>query len=499
MRPVELRMVAGVVLSFVALLLAMAPPFGVAATAASGAAHLAAAPTTTSPGTSISVTGSGFAKNQKGTIVLDVAGSGSSFRANAKGSFSISLVIPSGETSGQHSVSARSAGTSTPLAGGTILATTTVSVSSTPTPTPTPTPKPTTAPTVPPTPTPAPTVAPTPTAAPTVAPTPPPTAPPSGFVRASGTSLTLNGAPYRFTGFSIYNANSRWNCWYPLGYNDNALSDTLSTIGPGLDAFRAWFYTGLAGTPTARDWAAFDHTLAVARAHGVKVIASLSGEGGDCRDYPVDVHKYEAWYAGAYRQPEADGESYLDWVREVVSRYKDDPTILAWQMMGEAEDPVDATGYCSSTANQTMKTWADTTAGVIKSIDANHLVTVGVIGSGQCGASGTAFQNLNAGPNIDLCTREDYGSPTSAMPGDQWNGMQVRIDECHALGKPLFVSESGIARTDSNRAAEWDAKFAAQFNAGVVGEMIWDWSNASISDGYEVLPGDPALSLLAKY
>ena len=30
------------------------------------------------------------------------------------------------------------------------------------------------------------------------------------------------------------------------------------------------------------------------------------------------------------------------------------------------------------------------------------------------------------------------------MPGDQWNGLQVRINQCDVLNKPLFVGESGI-------------------------------------------------------
>jgi mannan endo-1,4-beta-mannosidase len=493
------QMAGALALTIIALLVAMTPALGVTSASASGNAVLLASPSTTAPGNSIAVSGSGFAKNQKGIVILDSSTNGAAFRANAKGAFSVTLSIPATEPTGQHNVYAQASSTSSTASSGTSLASTTISVSSGPTLTPTS--APTLAPTPAPTPTPVPTPTATPTPTPTVAPNanPSPSASPTGFVRTQGTSLTLNGAPYRFTGFSIYNANSRWNCWYPLGFNDSALSDTLTSIGSGQEVFRAWFYTGLAGTPTVRDWAAFDHTLAVAKAHGMKVIASLSGEGGDCKDYPVDVHKYEAWYAGAYAQPEADGESYLDWVREVVARYKDDPTILAWQMMGEAEDPVDSTGACSSTANQTLKSWADTTAGVIKSIDPNHLVTVGVIGSGQCGASGTAFQNLHAGSNIDLCTREDYGSPTVPMPGDQWNGMQVRIDECHALGKAIFVSETGIARTDPNRASEWSAKFSAQFSAGVVGELIWDWSNSSISDGFEVLPGDPVLPLLSQY
>jgi hypothetical protein len=50
-----------------------------------------------------------------------------------------------------------------------------------------------------------------------------------------------------------------------------------------------------------------------------------------------------------------------------------------------------------------------------------------------------------------------------------------------------------------NRAAAWDAKFRAQYSAGVVGELIWDWDLYQPSDPFSLQPGDPAISLLARY
>lgn len=474
-------------------------------------------------GTPVLISGSGFAPHARIALSWDSIGATvASVTTSKDGAFRVRVAVPSSSL-GPHrvSASAQQGGSATngkkrAVPDGLPLASTFFDVV-TPLPSPTPvptalppaTPSPTAVPSVRPTTTPTPTPVATPvstsTPVPSVAATPSPSGAPlprgsSGFVGSVGTQLFLDGAPYRFTGLSIYNANSRSvsSCWYYLNQG-TALDATLAAIGPGQEAFRAWFYQGLALTNGARDWSAFDKTLAVAAAHNMKVIASLSGEGGDCKDYPIDRHKYESWYASGYRSPEASGVGYRAWVAEVVARYRNNPTILAWQMMGEAEDPIDVSGACSSTANQTMKTWADDVSAVIKSHDPNHLVTIGVIGSGQCGASGTAYVNLHTSPNIDLCTHEDYGNPTVPMPGDQWNGLLVRIQQCAVLGKPLFVSESGISRSDPNRLVEWDAKFRTQFAAGVAGELIWDWSTGEISDGYEVLPGEPVLQLLTKY
>src|SRR5204863_321543 len=108
----------------------------------------------------------------------------------------------------------------------------------------------------------------------------PASAAPPGFVTRDGTRLRLDGGAYRFTGLNIYNANSNGWCWYSMG--GTVLDDSLAAIGPGKSAFRSWFFQQLATNGGARDWSAFDHTLATARARGVKVIATLIDQWGNC-------------------------------------------------------------------------------------------------------------------------------------------------------------------------------------------------------------------------
>jgi hypothetical protein len=91
------------------------------------------------------------------------------------------------------------------------------------------------------------------------------------------------------------------------------------------------------------------------------------------------------------------------------------------------------------------------------------------------------------------------------MPGDQWNGLAARIDQCRALDKPIFVGETGIVPDDVGgtlgaRADAFDAKFRAQLGAGVAGELVWAWSAfGSLLDNYDVGPGDPTLGVLAAH
>ncbi len=279
----------------------------------------------------------------------------------------------------------------------------------------------------------------------------------------------------------------------------------MTAVGSGQEVFRSWFFQALATTNGERDWAAFDHTLAVAAAHGQRVIATLADQWGACEQPgSPGVYKTEAWYQGGYRTTPMNAavtRSYRDWAAEVAARYHNNATILAWQLMNEAEDQVSYGGACGSAAS--LKSWADDVAGVVKRSDPNHLVSLGTIGGGQCGSSGSDYQLVHSGPNIGLCEYHDYDS-TSALPGDQWNGLQIRLQQCAALGKPLFVGEIGLDRSLGlpQRASYIDAKLAAQLGAGSVGVLLWDWNNGADwhpLSGYDVGAGDPVMAVLAKY
>ena len=260
---------------------------------------------------------------------------------------------------------------------------------------------------------------------------------PPGFVTRSGASLELDGEPYVFTGINIYNANNATGCWYPMA-SGSVLEDSLTAISPsgGLKVIRAWFFQALATTGGQRDWSGFDHTLSVAAAHGVKVIVTLENQWKDCSgaEGGAGIYKNNVWYETGYTSVDTGlTQSYRDYVAAIVARYKDNPTVLMWQLMNKAEAADSATedangnlvvGPCSSGAGTALREWAADVSGLVKSIDPNHLVSVGTIGSGQCGAgSSDEYRDLHSISAVDLCEFHDYGSPTVPMPGDQWNGL----------------------------------------------------------------------------
>jgi hypothetical protein len=328
------------------------------------------------------------------------------------------------------------------------------------------------------------------------------------FVTRSGSQLLLDGKPFRFTGLNIYNASNRQYCWYSMG-TGSGLDSALEAIGPGQKVFRTWFFQRLATTNGSRDWTALDHTVMTARVHGQRIIATLGNQYEDC-EVPYEgsrSQKTEGWYRDGYQKQRASDmpASYREWVAEVVQRYRSDPTILSWQLINEATDPTDSSGRCGPTAAITLRSFAEDMARLIKGIDPNHLLSLGTQGIGECGSAGADYEYVHSVPGIDLCEYHDYYWPSSPMPGNQVNGLQRRIDQCRTLNKPVFVGETGIpvsvAGSFENRARALEAKFNAQFAAGVVGELVWDWCNAGVHpySGYEILPGDPALAVLGLF
>jgi hypothetical protein len=323
---------------------------------------------------------------------------------------------------------------------------------------------------------------------------------PTGFVTRVGTQLYLNGQPYRFVGLNFFQANMTTaisNCSSWAANSD--LDNQLKYMGPGHNVLRAWFFQDMATTNGKRDWSAFDHTLAVAAAHGMKVIATL----GDQWNYCEGPYKDESWYTGGYKTTVLPGDvvPYHQWVQEAVTRYANNPTIALWELLNEPQITKNASSSsCPVDAEAVMQSWASDVSSLIKSLDPNHLVSLGTGGNGNCGLLEQDYATVYSMPTLDVCTFHDYWGATVALDTDPNNGIQLRIDECDALGKPIYAGESGIRVQDvsslQERAADFAAKLSAQVSAGAAGFVAWNWFRVSDVD-YRIGPGDPTLSTLS--
>lgn len=330
-----------------------------------------------------------------------------------------------------------------------------------------------------------------------------------GFVGHDGRRFTIDGRPVPLVGMNIYNAASTGNCWYDMRDRLGPTLDTLAAeSGGGIGVIRVWFFQNLATINGGRDWTAFDGVLATAKVKGLRVIPVLTDQWGACEG-PIGAgerYKSRTWYESGYRQPGHGGAiPYREWVAEVVSRYRDEPTVALWSLVNEAEAAEARSGACRPSAHDALKAFTDDVAAVVKAADPDHLLALGTIGSGQCGSAGSQFPRLHSSPLIDICEYHDYDEPEAPMPGDRRNGLATRLDECAALGKPLLVGEAGIdpdAVGGRQRRAElFRKKLDAQLAAGVAGFLAWGWAapGEMPGDPYGIGPGDPVLSVLGAY
>jgi hypothetical protein len=450
------------------------PPLSAAASPA-----ISLQPATGPVGASLTLTGSGFPSRARGTVAFGPVQLGR-FRANQSGSFSVSLSVP--VATGTVAVTATA---------GSVKATQFFTVTS------------------------------------SVAPPPVPEPPPSSastFVGRQGDQLTLGGVPYRPTGLNAYHLATDHNINYGCGEaNSQAnVDEFFASLAPNsMTRFWAFQHQAFNKNTGAIDFTTIDRVIQSAEKAGQKLIVTIGNQGRDC-DMPAQ--KDENWYAGGYRNVYNSGTyngsgilnksaplSYWDWMNLIVPRYANSPAVAIWEPVNEPYPSTvrsDGSQYCSSTAPATLRTFFDTVGQQIRSLDPNHLVGSGLIGSGQCGAGGADYETLHQSPGLDVASYHDYGHDDAPIPGDQWNGLQRRIDQMARIGKPLIVGEVGITAADgvagcnttAVRRDKLKAKADAQLRAGVDAFIPWVWSKTTrTSCNYDIKPGDPMLSLLKTY
>ena len=196
---------------------------------------------------------------------------------------------------------------------------------------------------------------------------------------------------------------------------------------------------------------------------------------------------------------------YYDYVKAIVSRknsitgrhYKDEPAIMAWQLCNEPRP-------FSRDNKQLFATWITKAAGIIKSIDPNHLVSTGSEGYIGCEVDMELCEKIHADKNIDYITIHiwpvNWGWAPRSNPDSGIANACIEsgkyIDEHIALakriGKPLVIEEFGYSRKDNMSGTEpstdsrdifYSYIFERVVNsikegANIAGCNFWGWAGA---------------------
>jgi len=132
--------------------------------------------------------------------------------------------------------------------------------------------------------------------------------------------------------------------------------------------------------------------------------------------------------------------------------YKDDPAIMAWEIANEPRPmrPVAVPAY---------NAWLHYTAALLKTLDPNHLVTIG--SEGYFGSEGIAnFRTIHADKNIDYATIHIWpknwgwfkdtaiaaGWATIVKETNDYTNKHIAVAK--AINKPLVLEEFGLPRNN---------------------------------------------------
>lgn len=367
----------------------------------------------------------------------------------------------------------------------------------------------------------------------------------AGFVKVKGTHFEINGVPYYFLGTNLWygcNLGSRGeggdrerllrelDFLHSIGINNlrilgasegNKQPNTVQpAIQPELAVYDEVLLDGL------------DFLLAEMEKRQMYAVIYLNNywewSGGMAQyvswaeetDIPnpfypqynyIDFMKFSARF---YRNEKAK-QTFRRYVKFLVERknnytsrvYRDDPTIMAWQL---ANEPRPGWGEEGKENFDIFSKWIEETASYIKSIDPNHLISTGNEGTIGCMDSEQLYQDIHLYPHIDYLTAHlwaynwNWFDPLNAeatYPDALKKAlvyMQKHVELAEAIGKPLVFEEFGLTRDQhfySPHTSTYyrDIYFTEVLNfiyeislAGgpLVGSNFWAW-------GGESVPRDP--------
>jgi len=328
------------------------------------------------------------------------------------------------------------------------------------------------------------------------------------FVKRAGPELRLKGKIYRFAGSNNYylmykshfmvddvlqaakDSNFRvLRMWGSLEIGNQDGSNSIQGKADGT-YFSYWDGTAPAYNDGPDGLQRLDYVLYKAGQLGIRVVIPLVNNwnafGG--------MDQYVRWANGQYHdQFYTDPlirQWYKNWIAHLLNRtnaytgvqYKDDPTIMTWELANEPRC-LSAGAYPRSPncTVQTLITWANEMSTFIKSIDENHLVSVGDEGfycipgatdwTDNCGegVDTIAFTKL---PNIDVMSFHLYPDHwgKSIAWGTQW--IKRHFADARKLNKPAMLGEFGLLDKSIRNPVykEWTDTV---FKSGGAGALYW--------------------------
>src|SRR4051812_42357960 len=221
------------------------------------------------------------------------------------------------------------------------------------------------------------------------------------FVGRHGDQLVLNGHEFHIVGSNNYYPS------YQSRFMVDDLFDPAQAAKFSVMRIWGWFDVGaLSGPQNGVSFQSFDATaghpvyndgpdglqrldyaIAKAGADGLKVVIPFTN---NWRDFG-GMDQYVSWAGLSHHDDFYSNATirqwYQDWIAHVLNRvntitgvaYKDDPTIMTWELANEPRCGNGSNGFprSASCTTTTITGWADVMSKFIKGIDHHHLTSVG--------------------------------------------------------------------------------------------------------------------------
>jgi len=296
------------------------------------------------------------------------------------------------------------------------------------------------------------------------------------FVRRIGASLMLRDQPFRFVGANAWGV--AWSgCSYGAFSNqDAALEEVFADLSDmRVQALRIWAFQSFAG-PAGNDYSTLEAVVRYARAAGVRLIFVLENMQDSC----TKGTRNDSWFQSGYQQPYGGyALSFPDYVQGLVAHFRNESTVLGWEIMHEA-------GGGDAPAMLAFFTQMST---LVRKTDGNHLIILGTNNGDTPGTSTdgspSPFSTLQALDTVDAVDTQDFGSPDTPVTASELTNM------AQSQGKPCFVGASAVSISDtsaavfSQRGSRVSAKIDGVLDAGFVGFLAYAYTPRWQTPGFD--------------
>lgn len=292
-------------------------------------------------------------------------------------------------------------------------------------------------------------------ALPTLSPSPcrptevlPYSAQPGDFVVVADRGFAFKGKPYYLRGLNYYPRHAPWEAFLTKADMTEVTHELDLIAESGFNTLRIMLWydplftcTPESAIPNAPGFARLDRLISLARDRSLKLIVTLN-------DLP-DLY---------FRPLYTDFARYDAQTAYIVNRYRDEPTILAWDLRNEPDLDFGADGRPAVASSEAVMKWLTHIAEVVKQNDQHHLITIGWWGNAAAGSE-----------IVDFSSFHHWADATA---------LAQRIKALRAASaKPIVLEEVGYPAQDQASEAAQARLLKETINTaesgGTAGWLIW--------------------------